>query len=194
MILPRAFYERDTLEVASGLLGQVLFRETAEGTVRGVIVETEAYLGERDDAAHSYKGRSERVRVQFGPAGMAYIYMIYGMYYCLNITSGPPGAPEVVLIRALEPVDGLELMKKRRRTDKLSNLCSGPGKLCMAFDIGRTLYGADLCEKGGLYLEYGGTRPGISTSKRIGIDYAVSSRDMPWRFTITGSKFLSRPE
>ncbi len=193
MILPRAFYERDTLEVASGLLGQVLVRETSEGTARGVIVETEAYLGERDDAAHSYKGKSERVRVQYGPAGLAYIYMIYGIYHCLNITSGPAGAPEVVLIRALEPAGGLELMKKRRGTDRLENLCSGPGKLCMALDIGRELYGADLCEKGGLYIESGGTPARISTSKRIGIDYAVSSRDMPWRFCAAGSQFLSRP-
>ncbi len=193
MILPRSFYDRDTLEVAEGLLGQVLVRETPEGTVRGVIVETEAYLGERDDAAHSYKRKSERVRVQYGPAGMAYIYMIYGMYYCLNITSSPPGDPEVVLIRALEPADGLALMGKRRGTDKLKNLCSGPGKLCMAFDIGKTLYGADLCRKGPLFVERGGTPAGVSTSKRIGIDYAASSRDMPWRFTVTGSGFLSRP-
>jgi DNA-3-methyladenine glycosylase len=193
MILPRAFYERDTLEVASGLLGQVLVRETSEGTARGVIVETEAYLGERDDAAHSYKGKSERVRVQYGPAGLAYIYMIYGIYHCLNITSGPAGAPEVVLIRALEPAGGLELMKKRRGTDRLENLCSGPGKLCMALDINREQYGADLCEKGGLHIENGGTPAGISTSRRIGIDYAVSSRDKPWRFCVAGSKFLSRP-
>ena len=192
MIIPRDFYERDTLEVASGLLGQILVRETPDGTVRGMIVETEAYLGEKDDAAHSYKGKSERVRVQYGPAGMAYIYMIYGLYYCLNITSGPAGAPEVVLIRALEPVEGFELMENRRRTNKLLNLCSGPGKLCMAFDIGKSIYGTDLCEKGPLYVEYGGTPADISTSKRIGIDYAFSSHDMPWRFTVTDSKYLSR--
>lgn len=194
MIIQRAFYERNTLAVAPDLLGQVLVRETAGGTVRGVILETEAYLGEKDDAAHSYKGRSDRVRVQYGAAGMAYIYMIYGMYYCLNITTGPPGVPEVVLIRALKPIEGIELMEKRRGTDRQTNLCSGPGKLCMAFDIGRELYGADLCSKGPLYIEYGKAPDNISTSKRIGIDYAFLTRDMPWRFTCSGSRFLSRPE
>ncbi len=194
MILPREFYERDTLTVASDLLGQILVREMDEGTIRAAIVETEAYLGRKDDAAHSYKGKSERVRVQYGPGGMAYIYMIYGLYYCLNITTGPIGEPEVVLLRALEPLEGLELMKKRRSSDKLKGLCSGPGKLCMAFNIDRTLYGANLCEPGPLYIEKGGTPDRISTSKRIGIDYAVTSRDALWRFTVSGSAYLSRPE
>lgn len=193
MILPRDFYERDTLTVARELLGHILVRETPEGTTRGVIVETEAYLGEIDDAAHSYKGKSERVRVQYGPSGCAYIYMIYGMYFCLNVTSGPPGVPEVVLIRALEPVSGIELMKKRRGTEKLLNLCSGPGKLCRAFDIGAPLYGADLCRRGPLYIEYGNIPEKTSSSKRINIDYAVLTRDMPWRFTIEGNRFVSRP-
>jgi DNA-3-methyladenine glycosylase len=135
MIVPREFYERDTLTVARELLGQIIVRRTDEGESRGIIVETEAYLGEKDDAAHSYKGKSARVRVQYGPAGAAYIYLIYGMYYCLNITAGPLGVPEVVLIRALEPVSGLEFMRKRRMSDKTLQLCSGPGKLCMALDI-----------------------------------------------------------
>ena len=141
MIIPREFYERDTLTVAKSLLGQQLVRRTAEGITRGIIVETEAYMGVLDDAAHSYKGKSERVRVQYGPAGCLYIYLIYGMYYCLNITTGPCGVPEVVLIRALEPATGMQLMQKRRGTDRLQNLCSGPGKLCMAMDIGKELYG-----------------------------------------------------
>jgi DNA-3-methyladenine glycosylase len=193
MILPRAFYERDTLTVARELLGHVLVRRTEEGETRGAIVETEAYLGPLDDAAHSYKGKSARVRVQYGPAGCAYIYMIYGMYFCMNITSGPPGVPEVVLIRALEPVSGIGLMEQRRGTDKLAGLCSGPGKLCRALGIGAELYGSDLCLEGPLYLEYGKPPDNVSASKRIGIDYAVKTRDMPWRFTVTGSRFLSRP-
>jgi DNA-3-methyladenine glycosylase len=193
MILPRAFYERETLTVARELLGHVLVRETSEGITRGVIVETEAYLGERDDAAHSYRGKSDRVRVQYGLSGCAYIYMIYGMHYCLNITSGPPGVPEVVLIRALEPLSGVDLMIKRRGTDKLKNLCSGPGKLCRAFDIGRELYGTDLCREGALYLEFGNIPAKTSSSKRINIDYAVLTRDMPWRFTIPGNSFVSKP-
>ncbi len=192
MIIPRSFYERDTLTVSRELLGQIIVRRTSEGVVRGRIVETEAYLGFRDDAAHSYKGRTERVRVQFGPKGHAYIYMIYGMYYCLNITAGPPGEPEVVLIRALEPVSGVGLMQARRGVSKLRELCSGPGKLCMAMDIGRELYGCDLCRQGELYLEYGRAPQEIQTSKRIGIDYAVVSRDEPWRFFEAGSGFVSK--
>lgn len=192
MILPREFYERETLLVARDLLGKILVRKTEHGVTRGIIVETEAYLGEKDDAAHSYKGRSERVRIQYGPAGHAYIYMIYGMYHCLNITTGMHGVPEVVLIRALEPVSGIELMCARRRTDKRYNLCSGPGKLCKAFDIDASLYGADLCADGGLYLEFGEIPAKILTSPRIGIEYAAMCRDMPWRFTIAGNRFLSR--
>jgi DNA-3-methyladenine glycosylase len=193
MILLREFYERDTLTVASDLVGHVLVRRTEEGTVSGIIVETEAYLGAVDDAAHSYKGKSDRVRVQYGPAGCAYIYMIYGMHFCLNITTGPPGVPEVVLIRALEPLSGVDLMRKRRGTDKLLNLCSGPGKLCRALDIGAALYGTDLCAAGALFVETGGNPEAVISSKRIGIDYAVKTRDMMWRFTAAGNKFLSRP-
>ncbi len=193
MIIPRAFYERDTLTVARELLGQILVRRTDEGLICGIIVETEGYLGERDDAAHSYKGKSERVRIQYGPAGIAYIYMIYGMYNCLNITTGPVGVPEVVLIRALEPTAGIELMKSKRRSDKLLNLCSGPGKLCMAMDIDKSLYGVDLCADGPLYLEFGSTPPDTAASRRIGIDYALLSRDKLWRYTITGNPFASLP-
>jgi DNA-3-methyladenine glycosylase len=191
MIIPREFYERDTLTVARELLGQILVRETDEGIVRGSIVETEGYLGLRDDAAHSYKGKSDRVRVQYGPAGAAYIYMIYGMYHCLNITTGPEGVPEVVLIRALEPVSGIGLMAKRRGTEKLPQLCSGPGKLCRAMAVDKALYGADLCSDGPLRLEYGKTPAETAASKRIGIDYAALCRDKLWRFTIAGNQYVS---
>ena len=192
MRIPRDFYARDTLTVARDLLGQILVRETDEGITKGIIVETEAYLGEWDDAAHSYKGKSERVRIQYGLAGCTYIYLIYGMYYCMNITTGPIGVPEVVLLRALEPVSGMDVMEKRRKTDKIYNLCSGPGKLCMAMDIGKTLYGIDLCDGRELYLEYGKTPVETEASKRIGIDYARKSKDELWRFTIKGNKFVSR--
>jgi DNA-3-methyladenine glycosylase len=194
VIIPRAFYERDTLTVARELLGQLIVRETEEGVTIGRIAETEAYLGEKDDAAHSYKGKTERVRVQFGPKGHAYIYMIYGMYDCLNITAGPPGVPEVVLIRALEPVSGIGLMQKRRHTEKLLQLCSGPGKLCKALGIDRTLYGCDLCDADSvLRVEYGDIPAKIATSRRVGIDYAVACRDELWRFFAEGSPFVSKP-
>lgn len=193
MIIPREFYMRDTLTVSRELLGQILVRETPEGRVSGIIVETEAYLGEADDAAHSYKGKRDRVRIQYGPAGHAYIYLIYGMYSCMNITSGPLGKPEAILIRALEPYEGLTLMENRRKTNNIRNLCSGPGKLCMALGIDRSLYGADLCGKeSGLYLEYGTPPAEIEATKRINIDYAEQCKDKLWRFIIKGNKYLSK--
>ena len=115
MRIGREFFERDTLAVARDLIGQVLVSESPEGTARGIIVETEAYLGTLDDAAHTYKGRSERTQPLFGRKGCAYVYLIYGMYCCLNFSTGPGDAPECVLIRALEPAGGLELMSARRR-------------------------------------------------------------------------------
>lgn len=193
MIIGRSFYQGSTIDIAKRLLGQVLVRETAEGITRGIITETEAYLGEIDDAAHSYHGFSDRVRVQYGEKGLAYIYMIYGMHHCMNITCGPAGKPEAILIRALQPIDGLELMEKRRNGQPLLNLCSGPGKLCRAMDIDMGLYGADLCSaRSGLYLEYGHPPEGIKATPRINIDYAKNTKDMPWRFIIDGSKFLSK--
>ena len=193
MILPRAFYARDTVEVARDLVGQILVRRTPEGVTAGRIVETEAYLGERDPAAHSYRGRTERVRVQYGPAGCVYVYLVYGMHWCLNFTSGPRGVPEVVLLRALEPVEGLDLMAARRGTDRETDLCSGPGKLCRAMAVGREQYGADLCrEADGLWVEAGEPAE-TDASPRIGVDYAGAAAAWPLRFTARGSRFLSKP-
>ena len=193
MILFREFYEENTLTVARRLLGQYLVRQTEQGITCGRIVETEAYLGSADPAAHSYRGKTPRVNVQYGPAGHAYIYLIYGMYFCMNITTGPLGAPEVVLLRALEPVSGIDLMRRRRKTDALKNLCSGPGKLCMAMDIDRSLYGCDLCScASGLYLMPGDEPEEIEATPRIGIDYAGAAAAFPWRFTVRGSQFLSK--
>jgi DNA-3-methyladenine glycosylase len=191
MILPRSFYSGDTRDVARNLLGQILVRETSEGVTSGVIVETEAYLGTRDDAAHSYKGKTERVRALFGEKGAAYIYLIYGMYYCLNIATGPPGEPECVLIRAIEPLEGMDIMARRRGTDKITSLCSGPGKLCRALSIDKSLYGADLTEKGPLYIVRGLPPEKIEATPRIGIDYANLTKDAPWRFIAAGSAFVS---
>ena len=192
MILPRSFYTRDTELVAQELLGQVLVRRTPEGETRGIIVETEAYLGKKDPVAHSYKSALDRVRVQYGQAGCAYVYLIYGMHWCFNITSGPEGVPESVLIRALEPVDGFSLMAERRGTDKIRQLCSGPGKLCKAMAIGKAHYGADLCsEENGLWLEEGKCLP-FEATPRIGVDYAGEAALWPLRFVAAESKFLSK--
>lgn len=191
MRIDRSFFQRDAVTAAEELIGHYLVRVSEEGVTRARIVETEAYMGEIDDAAHSYKGKTERVRVLYGEKGYAYIYLIYGMYNCLNISAGPDGVPQCILIRAAEPVDGIELMSKRRKTEKIRNLCSGPGKLCMAMDITRDIYGEDMVSGVALYIEAGEKLP-TESSKRIGIDYAEKCRDKLWRFTAKNSKFVSK--
>jgi len=169
-----------------------LVRREPDGEVTaGLIVETEAYCGYRDAACHSYKGKSERTRAMFGPSGHAYIYLIYGMYHCFNVTSGPPGEPEAVLIRALEPVEGLPRMSARRGTERVRQLLSGPGKLCIALDIHRGLYGLDLVDGTELYLEATDSPPEVTASKRINISYAGEAADYLWRFTVKDSPFVS---
>lgn len=194
MKLQREFYERSTLDVARELLGKHLVHVTQEGATAGKIVEVEAYIGPDDAAAHTYRGlRSSRTEVAFGPGGYAYVYLIYGMHHCFNIVTNIAGKPEVVLIRALEPVGGLELMKKRRKTDTVSNLCSGPGKLCSAMGITRQNNAADLCGDE-LYLLDNGIIPGkdIASTPRINIDYAGEAAANPWRYIIKGNRFVSR--
>lgn len=192
MRLDRDFFEQDTLEVAKSLLGKRLVRKDDLGRyTAGIIVETEAYRGFIDKAAHSYNGETSRTKIMFGAKGHAYIYLIYGMYNCMNITCGPSDSPDAVLLRALEPVEGISVMEKRRNTDKTKNLCSGPGKLCMAMDIHRGLYGVDLISDDRLYLEHGIAVSNITESKRINIDYAEEAKDFLWRFYISGSQFIS---
>ena len=190
--LDREFYLGDTVETAKRLIGCTLVSVTEEGITSGRIVETEAYLGTEDTAAHASRGDPNgRTRILFGDGGYAYIYLIYGMYNCLNFATGPAGKPECVLIRALEPMDGLDIMAERRKTDKLTELCSGPGKLCMALGISRTDYGEDLCG-GRLYvLDRQGEEIEIAATPRINIDYAPEHRDKPWRFVDKNSKYLS---
>ena len=190
--LERTFFERDTLTVARELVGKRLVRVTDDGVTSGLIVETEAYLGFRDDAAHTYKGRTERTRVAFGDKGFSYVYLIYGMYCCFNVTAGAPGEPDLILLRALQPLDGIERMRARRpKAGSDRDLCRGPGRLCMALDIGRELYGIDLCLPGPLFLADGQSPPAVGCSPRIGIDYAQQCRDMPWRFFWKDSPYVS---
>ena len=192
MKLTKAFFERDTITVARALLGQRLVRCTEDGRITaGRIVETEAYCGQFDAACHSYKGKTERTRVMFGPKGHAYIYLIYGMYHCFNVVTGPPGEPEAVLVRAIEPEAGLSVMEQRRGTEKLKNLCSGPGKLTMAMEITRELDGIDLTSHPRLYLEAAPEPSEIVAAKRVNIDYAGDAADYPWRFCVAGSQFVS---
>jgi len=198
MILPRRFYERDTLVVARELLGKLLVHETAEGTTVGKIVEAEAYIGPEDKASHAYNNRrTSRTEVQFGPKGHAYVYQIYGMYYCFDATSGPIlGKPEAVLIRALEPKDGIALMIKRRglANNQTANLTNGPSRLCMAMGITKKLNGTDLCRPP-LYIE--DCKPvgeeDIVKTKRVNVEYAGRWTRVPWRFFIKDNKFVSKP-
>ena len=193
MKLSRAFYEQSTLVVARQLLGKYLVRQHSDGTTVGKIVETEAYVGPEDKACHASKGRTPRTEVMFGPAGYAYVYLVYGFHHMLNIITESINFPAAVLIRAVEPTDGIDLMKSRRRTDNLHNLASGPGKLCQAFAIDRKLNGDDLCGKV-LYLEDRGEAVSrVVTTPRIGVDYAGKWKNKQWRFLIKGNSFVSRP-
>jgi DNA-3-methyladenine glycosylase len=190
--IARPFYEQPTLAVARELLGKYLVRKHPDGKTVGRIVETEAYVGPKDLACHASRGRTARTEIMFGPAGFTYVYFIYGVYYCLNIVTEEVDHASAVLIRALEPVEGIELMKKRRRIEELRNLASGPGKLCQAFAIDKSLNGADVCA-GVLYVEdRGEPAPKILATPRIGVDYAGKWKDKPWRFLIRGNEFVSK--
>jgi DNA-3-methyladenine glycosylase len=187
-VLPRRFYARPTLEVARDLLGKVL----VHGRTAGRIVETEAYLGLDDLAAHASKGVTGRTRVLFGPPGQAYVYFIYGRYECLNLVAEPDGTPGCVLIRALEPLSGIAIMRRRRPTARsIEDLASGPGKLTLALSITRSHYGADVTEEGPFTVR-AWDRPEsfeIRTTPRIGIRHCA---DWPLRFLIEGNRFVSR--
>jgi DNA-3-methyladenine glycosylase len=197
VILPRSFFQHDTIAVSKSLLGKILVHQTAEGTTAGKIVETEAYRGPEDKAAHSYGGRrTARNEVMYGEKGHAYVYLIYGMYNCINITAGSvAGKPEAVLIRALEPVEGVELMAKRRGCpEKPANLTNGPGRLCIAMGISRVQNLLDLTFPP-LYLKDAPEVPlnEVVASKRVGVDYAGEWKDLPWRFYIKNNRFVSKP-
>jgi len=217
------FFRQPTLQLAPALLGMELVHETANGTASGIIVEVEAYMGPEDKAAHSYGGKkTRRTEVMFGPPGRAYVYFIYGMYYCFNIVSGPPGKPEAILVRALAPAEGIPLMARRRGVAldeklaavldmqgrlrvpleqldaaarrRLQGLANGPGKLCTALAITKEQYGWDLTGSR-LYL-----RPGIgpvppeqvARGPRINIGYAEEAVHYPWRFWIKDNPFVSK--
>jgi len=196
MILPRAFYQQDTITVSKDLLGKILVHDSSQGKTAGRIVETEAYRGPEDKAAHSSGGRrTARNEVMFGEKGHAYIYFIYGMYYCFNVTAGHvPGKPEAVLIRALEPVAGQDIMAKRRgaRQAKATNLTNGPSKLCMAMDISKSQNKTDLTSPP-LYIKNAPPVPkeDIVETTRIGVDYADEWKNRPWRFYIKRNSFVS---
>ena len=194
MKMERDFYNRDALTVSEEILGKTLVHITEEGITKGKIVEVEAYMGAQDKAAHSYGNLySERTKIQYGEGGYVYVYLIYGMYICMNIVTNKESIPEVILLRALEPLEGIDLMKKRRKTDNLKILCNGPGKLSQAMGITKENYGDDLCGES-LYLEDGIVIPKkqILRSKRINIDYAEEAKDYLWRFSIKDNPYVSK--
>jgi DNA-3-methyladenine glycosylase len=180
------------LTVARESIGKILVYETRAGRVAGRIVEAEAYRGPEDRAAHSYGGRrTARTEVMYGPPGHAYVFFVYGMHFHMNLVTTATEKPHAVLIRAVEPLEGVELMAERRGlTPGDHDLTNGPGKLCQAFAIDRACYGADLCA-GPLFLSLG-TRPRVARSPRIGIDYAGDWAARPWRFFERGSAWVSR--
>jgi DNA-3-methyladenine glycosylase len=189
--LARDFFARPATEVARDLLGKVLVHKLDGHTLAAKIVETEAYLGAGDLAAHAARGLTPRTKVLFGPPGHVYVYFVYGMYECLNFVCEPDGTAGCVLIRALEPVAGIEEMKRRRPSARrLRDLTSGPGKLTLAMGITRQHYGCDLT-KGKLQVrEFENTTPNkIVVTKRIGISV---SQDLPLRFYIKDNEFVSR--
>src|SRR5262245_34945359 len=182
--LARDFYEQPTVQVAQQLLGKYLVRVHADGMTAGMILETEAYVGLEDKASHASRGLTPRNAMMFGPAGFAYVYMIYGVHHCLNTVTEYEPYPAAVLIRAAQPCEGLELMRARRRRHDVRLLANGPGNLCQAFGIDRHLNGTDLCGDV-LFVEDRGSLPAdIVVTTRIGVEYAGPWKDMPWRFYI----------
>jgi DNA-3-methyladenine glycosylase len=193
-ILPASFYARETEIVAREMLGTVLECRTAAGITSGIIVETEAYLGEHDLACHAVVGRTARTANLYGPPGIAYVYFIYGMYWCFNAVTRAEGLPSAVLVRALEPLDGIALMRERRpRAKQTADLTNGPGKLCAALAITGAMNGASLRRQPIVIRE--GQRIGesdVDVTTRIGIA-PERCADWPLRWIVKDNRFVSHP-
>lgn len=189
--LLHAFYDRASVEVARDLLGKTLWRRTEAGLTAGIIVETEAYDGANDPASHAWRGQTQRNAVMFGPPGRAYVYFTYGMHYCLNAVTGPIGQASAVLLRAIQPIVGLELMRERRGThipDR--DLARGPGRLCQALGITTADDGTDLAGNALWISETveDSAAFSIAATPRIGITRAA---ERPWRFVVCDSRYVS---
>ncbi|MBL7960733.1 DNA-3-methyladenine glycosylase [bacterium] len=187
--LPRSFYSRPTLEVAPDLLGKILIRIKGKTVTSGRIVEVEAYRNADDPASHAHPGKTPRNILMFGEAGHAYVYFIYGMYFCVNVVTEKTGTAGACLIRALEPLDGIGVMKKRRHIEKTIDLANGPGKLCQSMSVDLALNGEDYLGNKLFIVDDGYVGFRIKRSPRIGIRYAVDKR---WRFFIQGNSYVTR--
>lgn len=190
---PNSFFLRPTLEVAKALLGATLVTEHNGKKTGGVIVEVEAYgCGENDEACHAHRGKTKRTEVMFEDGGVGYVYFIYGVHYCVNVVTEKKGVGAAVLIRALEPTIGIDIMERRRKLKEKKNLTNGPGKLCGALGITRAHNGSCLRSSDKMYLIPAGEPVDeklIIASKRIGISKA---KDKLWRFCIKGNPFVSK--
>ncbi len=198
------FYNRETLKVAQKILGKFLVRKIGKKIISGKIVETEGYVGPSDLASHASRGKTARTAPMFGPPGHAYIYLVYGLNFCFNIVTERENYPAAVLIRAIEPADGIDLMRRHRQSLNnknlnsqilnLKSLTNGPGKLCQALKIDKSLNNFDLT-KNTLWLEDRGLKikpSEIVAAKRIGVDYAGKYKNKPWRFYLKGNPFVSK--
>jgi DNA-3-methyladenine glycosylase len=193
--LRRDFFARDTLSVARGLLGQRLVRILDGERLSGRIVEVEAYIGEEDQASHARCGRTERNAPMYGPPGRAYVYFVYGMHHCLNVVTEPEGFPAAVLVRALEPLEGIEAMRARRDGRGDLELTSGPARLCQALGIDRRFDGVDLCTTNAvLFIEENGAMPDVAVAAgpRVGVRGDEVALTVPWRFCARDSRYVSR--
>lgn len=186
--LPRSFFSRPTLDVARDLIGVSLTRELSGALLVVRLVEVEAYLGPEDPASHAFR-RTRRSEVMWGPPGTAYVYFSYGNHFCCNVVTEPEGRAGAILLRAAEPLEGIEMMRRLRGITDTRLLCSGPGRLTRALGIDNSFNRADLTRPGPLYLVRGVPGRSVATSPRIGIRRAT---DRPWRFFDPESSFLSR--
>lgn len=190
-----SFFRQDTVELARKLLGCLLIHRTPDGAAGGMIVEAEAYVGAIDKACHAYRNRSGRTEIMYHDGGYAYVYLIYGMHHCFNAVTGPEGEGNAVLIRALEPVIGLDLMQQRRHTNTMQHLCSGPGKVCQALGITKNEYGLDLCAADSplrlIRYRYIPDAQIVSTP-RINVAYAEEAAAWPWRFYVKDNLYVSK--
>lgn len=190
--LSRKFYLRDTVIVSKDLLGKIIIRKTGDSVLTAKIVETEAYIGDHDPACHAYMKITPRNKVLYDIGGKVYVYFIYGNYYCFNIVSEEKGVGSAVLIRGVEPVKGIELMKKYRGPVKnIFDLTNGPAKLCLAMNIDKRLYGVDVTCKGNIFISepIESQKFDIATTKRVGLNIGI---DLPYRFFIKDNPYVTK--